>query len=164
MTDGEPDIVPTFTDAKKQKIFEKYGGRCAYCGCALSIKKMTVDHIIPKAGSGGDGINNLNPSCKPCNTLKGQMTLGEFKTHVDELIANGKYKFTYPSGKAKKTKFYFLYFTESAVKTKAKQPEPAITNMNNVIRIPVSLYKKLETDAKREGVTVEQYAVYKLSI
>jgi 5-methylcytosine-specific restriction endonuclease McrA len=32
--------------ADRQKIFDKYGGRCAYCGCELQ-KGWHVDHIDP---------------------------------------------------------------------------------------------------------------------
>lgn len=31
----------------RQKVFEKYGGRCAYCGCELKGKRWNVDHIEP---------------------------------------------------------------------------------------------------------------------
>lgn len=27
------------------KIYEKYNGHCAYCGCELNYKDMQVDHI-----------------------------------------------------------------------------------------------------------------------
>lgn len=30
----------------RQKIFDKYGGRCAYCGCILD-NKWHVDHMLP---------------------------------------------------------------------------------------------------------------------
>lgn len=30
----------------RQKIFDKYGGRCAYCGCELN-KRWNVDHVEP---------------------------------------------------------------------------------------------------------------------
>lgn len=32
--------------ADREKIFYKYGGRCAYCGCELT-KGWHVDHIEP---------------------------------------------------------------------------------------------------------------------
>lgn len=31
----------------RDKIFQKYGGRCAYCGCDLSGRRWNVDHIEP---------------------------------------------------------------------------------------------------------------------
>lgn len=33
--------------ADRQKVFDKFGGRCAYCGCDLSGKRWNVDHIEP---------------------------------------------------------------------------------------------------------------------
>lgn len=32
---------------------------------------MTLDHFIPKACGGHNGIDNLNPMCEPCNLAKG---------------------------------------------------------------------------------------------
>lgn len=29
------------------KVYEKYGGHCAYCGEAIEFKEMQVDHIKP---------------------------------------------------------------------------------------------------------------------
>lgn len=58
------------TKAKRQKIFEKYSGHCAYCGSAISLQDMQADHIVPKAAGGKDSIENLNPSCRICNHYK----------------------------------------------------------------------------------------------
>ena len=29
----------------RQQVYDKYNGRCAYCGCKLEYKDMQVDHI-----------------------------------------------------------------------------------------------------------------------
>jgi len=46
--------------ADRQLIFDKYGGRCAYCGCEL-VKGWHVDHASPvhriKKYVGGDYVN-----------------------------------------------------------------------------------------------------------
>lgn len=34
----------------RQKVYEKYDGHCAYCGCKLEYKDMQVDHINPFTG------------------------------------------------------------------------------------------------------------------
>lgn len=58
------------TKGKRQKIYEKYKGHCAYCGSAISLKEMQIDHIFPKSLGGTDDIENLNPSCEICNHYK----------------------------------------------------------------------------------------------
>lgn len=82
---------------KKQRIelHGKFGGRCAYCGCELP-ERWHADHFIPckrdletrcdadgrmrltSVGSGIPGTNvmeNMMPSCPPCNISKGSNTL-----------------------------------------------------------------------------------------
>ena len=54
----------------RQKVYEKYNGHCAYCGKAIAIRDMQVDHILPKRNGGTNDIDNLNPSCRLCNHYK----------------------------------------------------------------------------------------------
>ncbi len=60
----------------RQKIFNKYGGHCAYCGRKITIKSFQVDHIWPKQlshwkkESDPNREENLNPSCRKCNLHK----------------------------------------------------------------------------------------------
>ena len=51
-------------------VYNKYNGRCAYCGHEITIKEMQVDHIIPKRLGGADALGNYNPSCRICNHYK----------------------------------------------------------------------------------------------
>lgn len=64
----------------RAKIWAKYGGRCAYCGCEIPFKDMQIDHIKPKRNGGTDDIENLNPSCRLCNHYKRANTLEEFRS------------------------------------------------------------------------------------
>lgn len=83
-------------------IYNKCNGRCAYCGCELTIKQMQVDHIEPhwhtlteqqatKSGikKGSNEIDNLNPSCARCNKWKSTYNLEQFRkiiqTSLDRL-------------------------------------------------------------------------------
>ena len=36
--------------AKRELVYNKYNGRCAYCGREIAYKNMQVDHFIPKNG------------------------------------------------------------------------------------------------------------------
>jgi hypothetical protein len=54
----------------RKKVFDKYGGHCAYCGRQIEYKDMQVDHITSKKNGGTDDISNLNPSCRLCNHYK----------------------------------------------------------------------------------------------
>ena len=64
----------------RQAVYNKYGGRCAYCGNEIDIKDMQVDHVIPKRIGGTDDINNLNPACRRCNHYKRASSIERFRT------------------------------------------------------------------------------------
>lgn len=59
------------------KIHEKFGGHCAYCGKAITVKDMQVDHYWPQflahfqAPLDNNRIENLMPACRKCNNFKG---------------------------------------------------------------------------------------------
>lgn len=48
------------------------GKRCRYC--ASTSGPFSVDHVIPRAQGGDDGIGNLAVSCWGCNSRKGGRT------------------------------------------------------------------------------------------
>ena len=66
----------------RQKVYEKYNGHCAYCGKAISIKEMQVDHVLSKRNGGADVIDNLNPSCRLCNHYKRAADIGTFRNDL----------------------------------------------------------------------------------
>ena len=37
-------IIP---QEERKKVYEKYNGHCAYCGCEITLEVMQVDHLIP---------------------------------------------------------------------------------------------------------------------
>lgn len=86
----------------RESIKNKFGGKCAYCGVILD-KSFHVDHIEPihrefefvKKGkyyitktTGAltnperDNIDNLNPSCRPCNLFKSSGSLDIFREQI----------------------------------------------------------------------------------
>jgi len=82
------------THAQERRfIYDKYGGRCAYCGREIQFKEMQVDHMEPKAGRNLDGkdifgnvlrttiesIENKMPACRRCNHYKHTYDLGYYR-------------------------------------------------------------------------------------
>lgn len=71
------------TAAERQQIYEKFGGRCAYCGCEITIKYMQADHVVPLHLSGADDISNLYPACRSCNHYKSTLTVEKFRAVIE---------------------------------------------------------------------------------
>lgn len=80
--------------SKKQRaaLREKFGGRCAYCGCVLG-DKWHQDHIEAidrqwwKPGSPAtkpelDTLENMNPACPPCNLDKHAQSLESWRKAI----------------------------------------------------------------------------------
>ncbi len=90
-------ILMVMTNKKKREfVYEKCQGHCAYCGKKISMKEMQVDHIEPhwhtlseeqalKAGikKGSHELENLNPSCARCNKWKSTFDLESFRKVVE---------------------------------------------------------------------------------
>ena len=51
---------------------------CYYCGCKLTDKNRTLDHMYPRRWGGISIPENLVPSCKNCNQDKMDMTFDQF--------------------------------------------------------------------------------------
>ena len=69
----------------RKRVYQKYNGKCAYCGCDLE-KGWHVDHIKPKVIGGSDSLENFNPSCKHCNTYKGGAGIEEYRTQLKRML------------------------------------------------------------------------------
>lgn len=68
------------------KVYEKYHGHCAYCGCELEYKDMQVDHIQSVyAHDGSDDINNLMPACRMCNFYKSTFNIEDFRLRIQSI-------------------------------------------------------------------------------
>lgn len=77
----------------RKRVYQKYNGKCAYCGCDLE-KGWHVDHIKPKVIGGSDSLENFNPSCKHCNTYKGGAGIEEYRTQLKRMLnENPEYLF-----------------------------------------------------------------------
>lgn len=90
----------------RQLVWQKYGGKCAYCGEQITVKDMQVDHIIPQWNFENmvkkqgfipsfltnltvddlNHIDNLNPSCRVCNKWKSGNPLEVFRNELTSQI------------------------------------------------------------------------------
>ena len=50
-------ILKKMSKIDRQKVWEKYNGRCAYCGKEIALKDMQVDHIKPRRHGGDDSLD-----------------------------------------------------------------------------------------------------------
>lgn len=75
---------------KRQRIFQKTGGRCWYCGQPLNDhwrgvtpypppNAFHVDHVTPRKKGGSNKLENLVAACASCNLSKGNKTLDEWR-------------------------------------------------------------------------------------
>ncbi len=79
------------TKNERQAVYDKYNGRCAYCGCEL-CKGRHIDHLKPvrrgvrKKGKlrypKRDCFQNCMPACASCNINKHQMSLEDFRNLI----------------------------------------------------------------------------------
>ncbi len=79
-----------FTKKQKELLKEKFGGKCAYCGCVLG-KLWHADHFIPVYRNGGqfenkkaDNLDNLMPSCPPCNISKSVLSIEQWRQKLEQ--------------------------------------------------------------------------------
>jgi hypothetical protein len=79
--------------SERQKVFEKYNGHCAYCGCEISFDDMQVDYLIPlrlaELGRVSTdkvmSFENYMPACRTCNHYKWGNSLEGFRKIVDRI-------------------------------------------------------------------------------
>lgn len=120
---------------QRQKVFEMFGGKCAYCGCDLG-KRWHVDHVQAMhrdsrydkekgkfVATGtcqhpeNDREDNYMPACASCNISKSTMTVEKFKAWIQDSVRRlnthnyNSYKFGKRYGLIQETgievKFYF---------------------------------------------------------
>ena len=74
-----------FTKSERREVYAKTNGHCAYCGRALELHKMQVDHVVPLRKGGTNDIENLLPSCRSCNHYKASFTIEQFRGNIQNI-------------------------------------------------------------------------------
>lgn len=74
------------TRKERETVYAKTIGHCAYCGIALKIENMQVDHVASLYGEkGSDTLENMLPACRSCNHYKSSMTLDRFRRMLETM-------------------------------------------------------------------------------
>ena len=95
--------------ATRMKVYNKYDGHCAYCGCPLEFSEMQVDHLIPLYWAeelvGKATVEevldfkNLMPSCRACNFYKGTSHIDQLRHQLETLPQRLEGQFGYKLAK-----------------------------------------------------------------
>ena len=73
---------------KRERIFERDGYRCVYCGQVFPSEELTLDHVQPRLRGGDRSEGNLVTACGGCNVLKGHRRLSDFLLAEPTVRAN----------------------------------------------------------------------------
>ena len=93
----------SFSKKKREAVYAKHDGHCAYCGRAIEIKDMQDDHFKPQRAwnaedAGTDDISNLMPSCRMCNHYKRANSLETFRRYIAEIPRKLRENYIYKVG------------------------------------------------------------------
>jgi len=66
----------------REMVIGRDGQRCVFCGVDLELGEIQLDHVIPESRGGGTVYDNLQVTCKKCNTEKGVLTEEQFMTKL----------------------------------------------------------------------------------
>jgi hypothetical protein len=66
---------------KRQKVFDKTGGKCWYCG-KMTGDDFVVEHAHPRSRGGNNDIDNLLPACRACNSRKHNRDIEEYREYL----------------------------------------------------------------------------------
>lgn len=73
---------------KREKLYRKHKGCCTYCKAWYPFEETTIDHITPRSKGGRNSWDNITLACAPCNRLKADKPLHEFKQVLGISFAN----------------------------------------------------------------------------
>jgi len=115
----------------RQLVYEKYNGKCAYCGTEL-IKGWHIDHIVPQVYGGSNLFENLNPSCKDCNNYKCHTDLEGYRKQLSKML-NEKPEYLFKSktkmqvamnmGSIQHTKWNEVFYFETTKPPQSKRKD-----------------------------------------
>jgi hypothetical protein len=74
-----PDLEIRLT---RKNIWLRDGCKCQYCSEKVTLRDMTLDHVLPRAKGGKNSWSNLCTCCGRCNIRKGDRTPQQANMHL----------------------------------------------------------------------------------
>lgn len=75
-----------FSVGVRKMIYDNADGYCKLCGRKIIYDDMTIDHIIPLAMNGTNDIENLQCSCRFCNSAKASILPEDFFDRITSIF------------------------------------------------------------------------------
>lgn len=75
-----------FPESVQKIIYKESDGHCKLCGRKIMFDDMTIDHIIPLAMNGSNEIDNLQCTCKFCNSAKASILPEDFFDRIASIF------------------------------------------------------------------------------
>lgn len=72
----------------RRRVIERDGYWCVYCDIDLRDSEIHLDHVIPESQGGPTTYDNLQVTCRKCNTEKGVLTEEEFMNKLRRRAQN----------------------------------------------------------------------------
>ena len=93
----------TFNKKIRKAVYQKYGGRCAYCGRSIDYKMMQVDHFRPLRlweddDQAANDLANLMPAYGMCNHYKRANSIETFRKNIAEIPRKQRKDYIYKIG------------------------------------------------------------------
>lgn len=63
---------PEVGKTKRNKVFDLHGNQCLAC---KSYDDICIDHVVPLSAGGLNHVENMQPLCRSCNSVKGVKTI-----------------------------------------------------------------------------------------
>jgi 5-methylcytosine-specific restriction endonuclease McrA len=65
-----------FSAQERRNIIKTYGSVCYLCQREINLRTLWhIDHVVPFSKGGSDDMENLRPTHKVCNELKGSKSI-----------------------------------------------------------------------------------------
>lgn len=85
-TSGNGSTRRKYSDNEKRTVYDRYYGRCVYCGETVKFSYMSIDHKVPLSKGGTNALENLQLTCRTCNRIKTDVPPEKFLEKIWKIL------------------------------------------------------------------------------